>query len=401
MPSDSGGQSDSSDGNCEICGNNLRRNKIKCINEKCNVIVHVRCFESATKLFLGQNVNKSNWCCRKCICDENSSKEMPNENDNCESVLLKKEVDVLIREKMLLNKLLENLEYTNKLQKERLESIETKTVSTSYIDKPSTITYSMALKNINKTEQQNSAVLLVKSSDQNIDVVNEIKNKVSLKDLNIFVNKTKPIKGGMLINCQDINSLNKLKSAVHNKFGDKFSVTESKKLNPRLLIKNVDKKLENNEQIISYILNNECLKDVEDNYIKVVTKISRKYTQNVVVEVTPSVRTAIISIGYLYIAWEKYWVEDYLRVVRCYRCQRFGHVKKDCKSAHAYCPKCAGKHEEKDCDSSSISCVNCCNFKNKHNPHNDISIDHLSNDIKSCFVFKREIELLKSKTNYG
>lgn len=46
---------------------------------------------------------------------------------------------------------------------------------------------------------------------------------------------------------------------------------------------------------------------------------------------------------------------------RCYRCQRFGHILKNCKSRPA-CPKCSEPHEYTECpnnESTYSRCVNC------------------------------------------
>ena len=48
--------------------------------------------------------------------------------------------------------------------------------------------------------------------------------------------------------------------------------------------------------------------------------------------------------------------------VRCYACQRFGHIAKNCRSSKLRCPKCTGNHEFKDCGITardSFKCGNC------------------------------------------
>lgn len=242
-------------------------------------------------------------------------------------------------------------------------------------------------------------MLFIKSSDLKINVINEIKNNVNPRELDISVNGAKPIKGGMLVNCEDINSLNKLKSAVINKFGSKFSVSEQKKFNPRLLIKNVNKNMTDNDNIVQEICGNNIFENLEQVDIKIVTKIVRKYSQNLVIEVSPSTRKLIMSKGYLFIGWEKYYVEDYMRVLRCYRCQRYGHMRKDCQtSVPVCCPVCTENHEQKECLAANKKCNNCVLYNSKNK--SELPTDHACYD-SCCPVYKYQLDLLKSKTNYG
>lgn len=400
MPDESGGLSQQSEFVCDICGIKTRRQKIKCANDNCNITVHNRCFENVCKLFFGININKANWRCKKCVDSENPESDVCIQSDDkSNAVSLHKEIDFLKRENSLINKMLVNLEYTNSLQKELLEST-SKTVS-SNSDKPEILDYSGAIKKVNiKEDQKNSAVLLIKAHGSNENVLSEIKNNVNPTDLNIFVSKTKPIKGGMLINCDDINSLNKLKNAVEEKFGDKFNISVAKKFSPRLLIKSVDKTV-NNTDILNDILRNEVLQGIDMVDIRVVTNIEMKYGRNVVIEVSPTIRNLIMNKGYIFIAWQKCYVEDYLRVIRCYRCQRYGHLKKDCKSSSPICSECTGQHESKDCKPDIKKCINCFHYVSKLNNNNcNIHVDHSANDFKLCFVYKNQIQSLISKTNY-
>ena len=80
----------------------------------------------------------------------------------------------------------------------------------------------------------------------------------------------------MLTNCSDMNSLNKLISVVINKFDNKFSVGKQEKNNPRLLIKKVNKNVTNNESIVQEICSNGTFENLEQDGIKIVTKLIRK-----------------------------------------------------------------------------------------------------------------------------
>lgn len=45
--------------------------------------------------------------------------------------------------------------------------------------------------------------------------------------------------------------------------------------------------------------------------------------------------------------------------LRCYKCQKFGHMASGCKRKDYTCNLCSGKHAMKDCTNTSYKCVNC------------------------------------------
>ena len=51
----------------------------------------------------------------------------------------------------------------------------------------------------------------------------------------------------------------------------------------------------------------------------------------------------------------------YMNYVRCNKCQKFGHLKRFCKSKTSVCPQCAGKHSYAQCKAtrSNRKCANC------------------------------------------
>ena len=60
----------------------------------------------------------------------------------------------------------------------------------------------------------------------------------------------------------------------------------------------------------------------------------------------------------------KYTIEEFIhkpRVIKCNRCQKFGHVSRLCRSKDPVCGKCCLGHETKDCTTSpaDYKCFHC------------------------------------------
>nr|CAH7762177.1 unnamed protein product [Callosobruchus chinensis] len=228
---------------------------------------------------------------------------------------------------------------------------------------------------------QSNSVLIIKSKDKNetnSDVLKTVKANVNLAADKIAINGTKLIQNGMLINCSNEESLDKLKSAVEAKFSNKYKITSPSLLN----------------------LNNTFLEDCD---IKVIGVIKLKYSLNFIIEVDPDVRKQIISCGYLFTSWKKCVVSDHFSVVRCFKCSRFGHAKKDCKNK-TVCSLCSNEHEDKACDSNIKKCGNCFSYNNymmnQTRTYKPFPVDHAASD-RLCPCFLERIAVLKSRIDYG
>ena len=51
--------------------------------------------------------------------------------------------------------------------------------------------------------------------------------------------------------------------------------------------------------------------------------------------------------------------EEPIVVIQCFKCFNFGHNFQACKSPHAFCSQCAGKHNYRECTSEFRKCILC------------------------------------------
>nr|CAH7732384.1 unnamed protein product [Callosobruchus chinensis] len=155
----------------------------------------------------------------------------------------------------------------------------------------------------------------------------------------------------MVVHCEDENSLSRLKDSLNHKLGSKFTVSEPRKWNPRLLVKNVNlTNLPSAEAIIKDIVILNRLDEEQSSHLKFVTKLKHFQSTNIVIEVSPDLRNMFLKKGFIFIGWKKSPVSDHFRIVKCYRCCSYGHSDKNCQS-DLVCPKCTRNHKLTDCNS--------------------------------------------------
>nr|CAH7765190.1 unnamed protein product [Callosobruchus chinensis] len=124
---------------------------------------------------------------------------------------------------------------------------------------------------------------LCKNCDEESDTSTTatVKANVNPAAEKIAINGTKLIKNGILINCSNEESLEKLKSAVEAMFSNKYKIATPKPFKPRLLVSDVEKSLENrNDFRESLVQNNTFLEDCD---IKVIAVIKLKYSINFII----------------------------------------------------------------------------------------------------------------------
>ena len=88
---------------------------------------------------------------------------------------------------------------------------------------------------------------------------------------------------------------------------------------------------------------------------------------------------------------QRYIMEEYKplpRVIKCNRCQNFGHIARRCRAVKPKCGKCCeDTHETRDCTSTVKKCAHC-------------NENHESGD-KSCSVMKSKQDEIRQRAQYG
>lgn len=89
-----------------------------------------------------------------------------------------------------------------------------------------------------------------------------------------------------------------------------------------------------------------------------------------VCSVKPPLFSTFVGNRRIYLGWLSYKLKEYIAVTRCYRCQKYGHLSKDCQALEEVCGHCAGLgHDYSGCadrDKPAV-CVNCQKGRMLHN----------------------------------
>lgn len=239
-------------------------------------------------------------------------------------------------------------------------------------------------------------LLIVKSTDD-AQKASDKKGEI-LNALSVTVTDTKFAKSGNVV--LNFESAEKREEAAREiERLPHLSVSNSRKLFPKIMICNVNGE-EDKDNIVATLINkNAYLSSVDDivNKIKLVfVKNAAGATKHYILKCDPEVRGLIRKKGdEMKLDWGVYKVRDRFFATMCYHCLDFGHVKSRCpnKEDSPCCRKCAGNHLFKDCTSETKKCVNCKRAKKA-------CTDHSAGEM-CCPVMKSEIANIESRTDHG
>ena len=248
-------------------------------------------------------------------------------------------------------------------------------------------------------------VILVKPKDvkQTSSVTKrEVETKVDPSEIGLGVSRIKYVnKGGVAIKCnKECKPIENICSDLEDKLGQEYEVKKLDKRNPKIKIFNVYKKdAEDEEQLIEKILKQNSLSAIRD--IKVDHKYEAKDDRfcNVIVQLDTDTLSQLNDKETLNIGWKMCRFIDYINLIQCFRCGRFGHVAKYCKNENEICLKCSGPHSSKECRNPDDQICGNCKYASEVLKIPKVDFNHYATD-RNCAVYKRTLDEIQQKIDY-
>lgn len=167
--------------------------------------------------------------------------------------------------------------------------------------------------------------------------------------------------GQLVLRVKTREDTEKMKTFLQNdeRIKDKVKVTVPRRRRQRLLILSVgaDVVEEGIRTSLANVLTDGGLPASSD--VEVVRHYpTRRGMENWIVDVDMEGADFLLERKRVCIDLDRYRIVRFVPIVRCYRCQAYGHVSQKCADSEK-CPKCAGDHGLKDCTKTEESCINC------------------------------------------
>lgn len=202
--------------------------------------------------------------------------------------------------------------------------------------------------------------MIIKPREENAssseDTKKDIKSKIDVLELEIGITKVKKVtNGAVVIGCENKIQAEALKNKVSKDLGEKYMVLAPRKRKLKVKISDVDK--ENGEDELDFWGKIEEQNGFEkaSTVGKIVYKSSNAKSQRttIIAEVDAGTYRKLLEEGKVKIGWNMCRVQDYIGILRCFKCCGYYHFAKDCVKEET-CGKCAGKYATKKCNNDSL-----------------------------------------------
>lgn len=249
---------------------------------------------------------------------------------------------------------------------------------------------------------QTNSILLVYPKQSNKHQTSEetknlIQKEIKPTQLGIRISKVSKIRNGGIALELPKDQMN----AVAKKLETTLDTHEPKKKLPKIKIFDVPSTKDSDQEVLESLRLQNFPNIESTNFhknIKIVYKVGpkNKTTHHWVLEMNPDLLRDFHRLnGRIYLHWQSLKIIDHIIVARCYKCQRYGHLAKECRTALDTCGHCAVEgHTFNDCPEKrwDFKCVNClrANQDHKHNVNST-----------TCPSYLREKRRIASQTDYG
>lgn len=234
-----------------------------------------------------------------------------------------------------------------------------------------TFTYADALAGRkNPVNQKPNHTLIITSTeeeDSSEDVLDKVRKAIDAKEGGICVDRVRKAKNQkVVISCNSEENLRKVTEkiqATRNLQAEKATNKDPLVIVRDVLAYNTD------EEVVAAIRkqNGYLVRDIPDEEYRAVVKYRRRarnpLENHVILQVSPKVYQALVTVGAIYIDMQKRVVRDQSPLIQCTICLGFGHGKKLCTETQSLCSHCSGPHLRAECPIRAAgelaACRNC------------------------------------------
>ena len=259
------------------------------------------------------------------------------------------------------------------------------------------------------TMKSRPSIVIAATDDQmsSQDVLKAWRKKVSFKDSGFAPLRAHPVSNNK-IRIEFEKASDRDTALAKTMTVPSLSAEAGRQRRPLLIIKGITKEVTSDEVIDVIKHQNQevalAIRSNDDLKVKFVRRNRKDDLYNIVIEVSPAVRTAILSKERLNIEHQRVHVEDFSGFTQCYKCLQFGHIRAKCTSEVTPCSHCASKdHQFADCpvkaDNKKLRCFNC--HASNVKTGKSVSDAHSCTSVKDCPVVKQMMQRINERTDYG
>lgn len=187
-------------------------------------------------------------------------------------------------------------------------------------------------------------------------ISNNLANDYSFKNI-VAVNKR--TKNQMTVRCKTAKDADILEQKIKTIYTDKIQLSTAKKYEPKIKI--VGTPAELSDEILLRIIreNNDWIKSNISIIRRYQIDNGRSSYSNTIKSVDLETMKKLLKKGSIVFGLSELKVYEHVDVTQCFKCLRFGHMAKSCRS-NIICRNCSEEHDSKECtQQQNLKCINC------------------------------------------
>lgn len=263
-------------------------------------------------------------------------------------------------------------------------------------------TYAQSLQNQTKPKSNpqstsNKAILIRKTTDTaTLQSIRELLNNqpeeilTTHPDLTCETSRDNKILILKLSNEEQLNTL--YKKLEENEPLNKLAQVELKGPKSRRLIILGVPESTTEEQFKQKIIQSTHLKQESEILIHKRTENKNSNTSNFIISIEEIQAKSLLKKGKILIKFNSCRVTTYRPIIRCNRCQFYGHTHKQCRQPNPTCQFCGYKHDSSTCrhkdNTAKHCCINC--YRNSDDQGRPLNYNHTAGST-TCHKFKSQL----------
>ncbi|GBN82667.1 hypothetical protein AVEN_167249-1 [Araneus ventricosus] len=247
------------------------------------------------------------------------------------------------------------------------------------------------------SNKQRSTLLLYPKEGSETPIRKLLQEEVNPQKEGIKIAEVRTIRNkGLAVDCETEEHVEKLLKQIETKENLKTAMAGKKfeKRPPRCIIYDVPSSTTEMEVITAAAEASGC--DPSKFKFSFRTR-ERGGKSHCVVMARPEAFGQLMQCRKISINWTRHSFKEHLNIKRCFKCQAFGHLQKECRRKNFYCAFCGFEHNTRNCNSRAPCCANCWEENTKRGTR--YPVDHPA-DANVCPVFHREVTKYKRTVQY-